>query len=84
MHFSHPTGKGVLKDDETEILLHTDIESVHGSYLTVMVMVFPRTKKTRESSIKKIVLMSIRSTTHPKMVNPPVLDCTYVTKACLL
>lgn len=49
------------------------------SHLVVIVTVFPRTKKMRESSMKKIVLISIRSTTQPKMVNPLVFDCTYVT-----
>lgn len=42
-------------------------------------MVLPSTKNINESSMKKIVLMSIRSMIQPKMVNPPVFDCTYAT-----
>jgi hypothetical protein len=44
-----------------------------------MVMVFPSTKRTSDISKKKIVLMSVRSIVHPKTLNPPGLDCKYVT-----
>lgn len=53
-----------------------DIDHV---YLSVIVMVLPSTKKINDSSMKKMVLISIRSMIHPKTVNPPMFDCTYAT-----
>ena len=42
-------------------------------------MVFPSKKVIRVSSMKKMVLMSARSTVHPNIVIPPGLVCKYNT-----
>lgn len=48
-------------------------------HLVVTTMVFPRTKRTSESSIKNIVLRRDRSTVHPYKVIPPGLFSKYIT-----
>lgn len=59
--------------------------SCHGDFhQEEKTIVFPRTKVIRESSMKKIVLISPRSTVQPKIVIPPGLFCKYSTNACLL
>ena len=48
-------------------------------YVEPKTMVFPSTNVTRESSMKKIVLIRPRSTVHPNIVMPPGFACKYIT-----
>lgn len=69
-----------LQGSNVLLVLVFVVASTGGLMLSeIHVIVFPSTKDTNDISRKKIVLMKWRSTIHPNIVKPPVLDCTYVT-----